>query len=77
LENSKKPALVHCLHGSDRTGAVVAAYRMTYENWSKEDAIAEFKEERFGYHEKWFPTILEVLQSIDIDSLKSDVNRNK
>ncbi len=77
LGKSRKPILVHCLHGSDRTGAIVAAYRMTFENWSKEDAIAEFKEEKFGYHEKWFPNILDVLQSLDIEALKSDVNQNK
>ncbi len=76
LNGSRKPVLIHCLHGSDRTGAIVAAYRMTFENWSKEDAIAEFKEERFGYHEKWFPGILDILQSIDIELLKSDINKN-
>ena len=76
LKKSEKPVLVHCLHGSDRTGAVIAAYRMAFENWSKEDAIAEFRDERYGYHEKWFPNILEVLESINVEVLKNDVNRN-
>jgi protein-tyrosine phosphatase len=35
------PVLLHCEHGSGRTGVMVAIYRMEYEGWSAEDAIAE------------------------------------
>lgn len=75
IKNAQKPVVIHCLHGSDRTGATIAAYRMAFENWSKEEAIAEFKEEKFGYHETWFPKILVLLESIDIEQLKKDVGR--
>ncbi len=73
IENAEKPVVVHCLHGSDRTGCVIAAYRMTH-GWSKEDAIREFKEERFGYNSGLFPNIEELLLSIDIDELKKNVH---
>lgn len=76
IENSEKPVLIHCLHGSDRTGAMVAAYRMVYQNWSKDDAIAEFLEPRFGYHEKWFPEIPKILKGLDIEQLKMDIQTN-
>ncbi|MGN6641726.1 MAG: phosphatase domain-containing protein [Verrucomicrobiota bacterium] len=39
---------VHCTHGQDRTGLVVAAYRVWVDGWSKSDAMAEAK--RLGYH---------------------------
>ena len=65
--------LVHCKHGSDRTGCVVAAYRMVFNNWSKEDAIQEFKDEKFGYHENMFPNLVNLLESIDVESLKTEV----
>ncbi len=74
IEKSEKPVLVHCLHGSDRTGAVVAAYRMAYQNWTKEEAIAEFTNKQFGYHQGWFPEILTVLETLDIEKLRADVN---
>lgn len=77
IQTSKKPILVHCWHGSDRTGAVVAAYRMVYENWSKEAAITEFMNKKFGYHEKWFPGILTLLKSLDIDLLRNDLKSVK
>ncbi|MEJ2528204.1 MAG: tyrosine-protein phosphatase, partial [Sulfurovaceae bacterium] len=39
--NRKSPILIHCWHGSDRTGAVIASYRVIVEGWSKEKAIDE------------------------------------
>ena len=70
---SQKPALIHCLHGSDRTGCIIAAYRMINCGWTKEDAIKEFLEGGFGFHENWFPNILKLLKSIDIEKLKQDI----
>ncbi len=72
---AKKPVLIHCLHGSDRTGCIAAAYRMTNCGWTKEEAIKEFLEGGFGYHEKWFPNILELINSIDVEKLKQDIKK--
>lgn len=36
-----KPVLVHCEHGQDRTGLVIAAYRVTACGWTKELAMDE------------------------------------
>ena len=38
---SRRPVLVHCQHGRDRTGLVVAAYRRVVSGWSLEAADAE------------------------------------
>lgn len=75
INSSNKPVLIHCLHGSDRTGCIAAVYRMTNCGWTKEEAIKEFLEGGFGYHEKWFPNILELLNGIDIEKLKEDINK--
>ena len=45
IKNSDKPVLIHCWHGSDRTGVVVAMYRIVFEGFSKEEAIKELREE--------------------------------
>lgn len=39
---------IHCRTGVDRTGTIVALYRMTHEGWNSNDAIAEA--ERTGMH---------------------------
>ncbi len=38
-----QPVFVHCQAGKDRTGLVVAVYRILVDGWSVEDAIAERK----------------------------------
>jgi len=73
IQQAKKPVLIHCLHGSDRTGCMVAVYRMLCNGWTKEEAIKEFKEGGFGYHEKWFPNIVILLNSLDEEKLKKDL----
>ncbi len=38
---AEKPVLVHCLYGKDRTGLVIAAFRMLKHGWSLEQAYDE------------------------------------
>jgi protein tyrosine/serine phosphatase len=44
------PVLIHCFAGIHRTGAYCAIYRMEFENWSNEQAMAEMKV--YGYVEE-------------------------
>ena len=45
--------LIHCYHGSDRTGAAIAMYRIIFEHWSRQDALAEMKYGGYGFHPIW------------------------
>jgi tyrosine-protein phosphatase SIW14 len=40
---SAGPAFVHCLHGADRTGAVIAAYRIDHDHWDNARALSDAK----------------------------------
>ena len=73
IDRAPKPVLVHCWHGSDRTGTVVAAYRIVFQNWSVEKAEAEFREERFGYHEFWYGNLLKLLRETDWDAMRKRI----
>ena len=42
------PVLMHCKHGSDRTGLMAAMYRVVVQDWSKEDALNEMTQGGFG-----------------------------
>jgi protein tyrosine/serine phosphatase len=46
-ENQNKKVFVHCRLGADRTGMAVAAYRMSEEGWSADEALEEMK--AFGF----------------------------
>ena len=39
---ARQPVYVHCEHGRDRTGLIIALYRVKYEGWSIADAHAEW-----------------------------------
>ena len=45
---ARGPVLMHCKHGSDRTGLMSAMYRGVVEGWSKEDALKEMTQGGFG-----------------------------
>ena len=65
----KSPVLVHCLHGSDRTGAMCAAYRVVVEGWSMEDAIREMKSGGYGHHKIW-SNLERWIEGLDVEALK-------
>ena len=46
--NPGKKVFVHCRVGDDRTGMMIAAYRMAEEGWSAQKAEKEM--EKFGYN---------------------------
>jgi len=52
-DTSLAPVLVHCQHGADRTGTMVAVYRAAVQGWTKEAALREMTEGGFGYHRVW------------------------
>jgi protein tyrosine/serine phosphatase len=65
-DNPDRKVFVHCQRGAERTGVMVACYRMSRENWTPEQALAEmetfrFRAGRFAHLERFvreFPTLL-------------------
>lgn len=43
IDSSPAPVFVHCEHGADRTGTIVACYRRRHDHWTVERALAEAK----------------------------------
>jgi tyrosine-protein phosphatase SIW14 len=48
-ENRGKKIFVHCRLGDDRTGMMIAAYRMADEGWTADEAMREMQ--KFGFSE--------------------------
>lgn len=48
-ERENQPVFVHCKRGSDRTGAIIAVYRMEHDGWTSEQAKAEAKRYGLGF----------------------------
>jgi protein tyrosine/serine phosphatase len=45
---AKQPVYVHCVGGRHRTGVMTAAYRITEDGWTADQAFKEMKQYNFG-----------------------------
>lgn len=72
IHQSQTPVLIHCWHGSDRTGTVSAAYRVVFQGWSREAAVDELINGGFGYH-SIYSNIPELIRTADFDAIKRRV----
>lgn len=66
---AKGPVLMHCKHGSDRTGLMAAMYRVVVQGWSKEDALNEMTQGGFG-DSTHFKDGVRYLMQADADKLR-------
>jgi len=64
------PVLMHCKHGSDRTGLMAAMYRVVVQGWSKEDALNEMTLGGFGTS-NGFKDGVRYMMKADIDKLRT------
>jgi uncharacterized protein (TIGR01244 family) len=46
IQSSTSPVFIHCRHGCDRTGTIVACYRIQHDGWTTDAALKEAK--RYG-----------------------------
>ncbi|HNV95199.1 MAG TPA: dual specificity protein phosphatase family protein [Bacteroidales bacterium] len=72
MEKAPKPILIHCKHGSDRTGLIVAMYRIAYQNWTKDQALDELKNGGYGFH-KIFMNIPAYIKKVDVEKIRAKV----
>jgi protein-tyrosine phosphatase len=67
-----KPLVIHCWHGSDRTGIVCAAYRIVFQDWTPAAALDEMVNGGYGYH-AMFANLPELILAADWPAVKARV----
>lgn len=70
LHRAAKPALVHCWHGSDRTGMIVALYQLLFNHATKAEALAELRRPEYGYHQQFYPNIARYIERVNVEELR-------
>lgn len=72
IHQAPKPILVHCLHGADRTGTIVALYRILFQNWSKDAALREMTSDVYGFH-PLFGNLVDFIRDSDLSKLRGKI----
>lgn len=70
IREAEGPVLMHCKHGSDRTGLMAAMYRVVIQGWSKEEALNEMTLGGFGTSND-FKDGIRYMMSADADKLRT------
>lgn len=72
IKGAEGPILIHCWHGSDRTGLIAAMYRIVVQGWSKDAAIDELQHGEYGYH-ALYQNIPEFIRQAEIEAIRKQV----
>ena len=68
-DENRLPAFVHCRRGADRTGMMVAIYRVAVQGWDKEQAIAEMTQGGFRFNSGW-QNLVRYVRDLDIAAIR-------
>src|SRR5437588_2560557 len=52
IDSLPGPVFIHCQHGCDRTGTIVACYRMKHDQWALDQALKEASQYGFSWLER-------------------------
>lgn len=69
VDPQRVPVFVHCRFGADRTGLMIAAYRVVMQGWTREEAVEEMVEGGFGYHEV-FEGPVDYVRTFDVQAVR-------
>lgn len=71
-DTSLAPLFLHCQHGADRSGYLIAMYRVVIEGWERERAIAEMTADGMGFHDLYWG-LIDYVREADVDRLRAAV----
>jgi protein tyrosine phosphatase (PTP) superfamily phosphohydrolase (DUF442 family) len=68
-----QPVLVHCRRGADRTGTMVAIYRVVVEGWTKSDAIDEMTRGGYRFRPVW-QNLVRYIENLDVEAIRAQAS---
>lgn len=74
IKDAAKPVLLHCQRGADRSGVVSAMYRVVFQGWSKEEAVAELLGGGFGFHSR-YKNIPRFVRGADVEKIRKELGQ--
>ena len=59
-QRPQQTIFIHCWFGEDRTGVFIATYRMAFEHWTPQQALAEMRD--FRFNSLWHPSMIDYVR---------------
>jgi tyrosine-protein phosphatase SIW14 len=51
-DSASAPVFVHCKRGADRTGAIIACYRISHDSWEPKRALSEARDDGMSFFQR-------------------------
>jgi len=74
IQNRHGSIIIHCKHGADRTGLIIALYRIIFQGWDKKSAIDELENGNYNFH-PIYSNILQYIWDLDVERLAEKVKK--
>ena len=71
---NRTPVFLHCQRGADRTGTMVAIYRVVVQEWPVNEAVGEMQYGGFNFDENW-DNLTEFLEELDVEDLRRQIGQ--
>ena len=68
-DRERTPVFVHCLSGANRTGMIVAIYRVVVGGWTIDEALKEMREGDYGSYGGGVP-FDDYMRSLDVQDIR-------
>jgi len=76
LAETRGPVLMHCKHGSDRTGLMGAMFRTVIQGWSKQEALSEMLNGGYGQADD-MDDARRYVERADVDKLREALTNGR
>ncbi len=69
----RQPVFVHCRRGADRTGVMIAVYRVVWQGWPRDAAVEEMTKGGYGFRFFW-QNLVDYVMDLDVQSIREKMN---
>jgi len=71
-DDEAQPIFLHCQHGADRTGVLIAMHRVVMQGWTREQAVAEMTRGGTRFH-SLYGNLADFVREADVEAIRREL----